>query len=677
VACWLTKAEYGYRNGQLLVTADAPPPPLVNVALASNGGVASVSSSWGSCCTAASINDGDRKTAGWNDATGGSFPDWAEVDFNGSKTISEIDVFMLQDNWSNPSNPTEAMTFGSYGLAAFDVQYWNGSTWATVPSGSVTGNNKVWRRFSFSSITTSKIKVVANASADGWSRLVEVEAWTGPSPSNVALAANGGVASVSSSWGPCCGAETLNNGDRRTSGWNDAAPANTFSDWAEVDFNGNKTIGEIDVFTCQDNWSNPSDPTETLTFSLYGLTGYEAQYWNGSNWVDVPSGSVSGNNKVWRKFSFSPITTTKVRVLTNASVDGFSRLTEVEAWSAPLPPTAQIHWLVTDQLGTPRMIFDQSGSLTVTDQNGNYVSGMTRHDYLPFGEELFAGTSGRTAAQGYSASDGVRQHFTQKERDNETGLDYFINRYYSSATGRFSSADPVPMTTQRPPDPQRLNLFAYVRNNPLVATDPNGLELDVFGEDRFVYIASLERSTGLKLQLDKHGVVSIVSKPKSLSKDAQKIAGIIESRSAGDLVKITAVENRADVLGGAFHGSGEQTIDMGDLRTEDKAGPGGFTVDSSVMHETIEAIEGRGSPCAEKNTVSPSFLGFHSTAIDAENEVRKAQGLAPRTNKGEDRSTKDSNGNTVVTFDFTTHVEVLTLEGVSGKILKAEVRKKQ
>jgi len=56
---------------------------------------------------------------------------------------------------------------------------------------------------------------------------------------------------------------------------------------------------------------------------------------------------------------------------------------------------------VSDQLGTPRMIFDQSGSLAT----------VSRHDYLPFGEELFAGTGGRTTAQGYSASDGVRQKF--------------------------------------------------------------------------------------------------------------------------------------------------------------------------------------------------------------------------------------------------------------------------
>lgn len=46
------------------------------------------------------------------------------------------------------------------------------------------------------------------------------------------------------------------------------------------------------------------------------------------------------------------------------------------------------------------------------------------HCYLPCGEDLGAG-NGRITAQGYSANDGTHQHFTQKERDNETGLDYF------------------------------------------------------------------------------------------------------------------------------------------------------------------------------------------------------------------------------------------------------------
>jgi len=62
---------------------------------------------------------------------------------------------------------------------------------------------------------------------------------------------------------------------------------------------------------------------------------------------------------------------------------------------------------------------------------------------------------------------------TQKERDLETGLDYFINRYYSSTQGRFTGADPMGGHTE---DPQTLNRYTYVRNNPGVLTDPKGLD---------------------------------------------------------------------------------------------------------------------------------------------------------------------------------------------------------
>src|SRR5438034_463160 len=91
----------------------------------------------------------------------------------------------------------------------------------------------------------------------------------------------------------------------------------------------------------------------------------------------------SNVNNVWRQFTFSAINTSKIRVLTNASPDNYSRLTEVEAWTAA-GASSSVHWMVTDQLGTPRMVFDQTGSLATT----------SRHDYLPFGEEIYAGTAG-------------------------------------------------------------------------------------------------------------------------------------------------------------------------------------------------------------------------------------------------------------------------------------------
>jgi RHS repeat-associated protein len=63
-----------------------------------------------------------------------------------------------------------------------------------------------------------------------------------------------------------------------------------------------------------------------------------------------------------------------------------------------------------------------------------------------------------------------------KERDIETGLDYFGARYFASVQGRFTSIDPVIFTSARGFDPQSLNLYSYVRNNPLKLTDPHGLD---------------------------------------------------------------------------------------------------------------------------------------------------------------------------------------------------------
>ncbi len=135
--------------------------------------------------------------------------------------------------------------------------------------------------------------------------------------------------------------------------------------------------------------------------------------------------------------------------------------------------TSEVNWLVTDHLGTPRMIFDKTGNL----------AGVKRHDYLPFGEELTANQGSRTSTLGYNAADGVRQKFTAKERDIETGLDYFEARYFSSAQGRFTSVDPVFFQKEMLIDPQRYNQYSYVRNNPLKFVDPKGEAIELMGDE--------------------------------------------------------------------------------------------------------------------------------------------------------------------------------------------------
>lgn len=128
---------------------------------------------------------------------------------------------------------------------------------------------------------------------------------------------------------------------------------------------------------------------------------------------------------------------------------------------------AQVNWLVTDHLGTPRMVLDKTGS----------VAGVSRHDYFPFGEEI-TGVGGRATVLGYSSGSIVRQKFTGKERDNETELDYFGARYYASPQGRFVSPDAFEKDSYLD-DPQSWNKYVYVRNNPLYFIDPSGQKAEV------------------------------------------------------------------------------------------------------------------------------------------------------------------------------------------------------
>jgi RHS repeat-associated protein len=80
---------------------------------------------------------------------------------------------------------------------------------------------------------------------------------------------------------------------------------------------------------------------------------------------------------------------------------------------------------------------------------------------------------------------GVPNHykFTGKERDTESGLDDFGARYYASSMGRFTSPDwsavPSPVPYGDFTNPQSLNLYSYVGNNPLSYVDSDGHDPDV------------------------------------------------------------------------------------------------------------------------------------------------------------------------------------------------------
>ena len=118
------------------------------------------------------------------------------------------------------------------------------------------------------------------------------------------------------------------------------------------------------------------------------------------------------------------------------------------------------HFHITDWLGSRRVQADYLGRVEESYQN------------LPFGE--FAPNNNTTSLGA------TEQHFTGKERDAESGNDYFEARYLGSSMGRFLSPDPVGGSLA---NPQTLNKYAYVLNNPLTNTDPTGLYACKDGKD--------------------------------------------------------------------------------------------------------------------------------------------------------------------------------------------------
>jgi RHS repeat-associated protein len=148
-----------------------------------------------------------------------------------------------------------------------------------------------------------------------------------------------------------------------------------------------------------------------------------------------------------------------------------------------------------DHLGSSRVLTDLTGNRCCDG------------DFGPYGKEVAYIT---VCTQNYK--------FTGKERDVETGNDYFGARYYRYSVGRFISVDPVAMSSAKMADPQRLNMYTYARNNPLKYIDPVGEELNLAQlsvEQRRRLIAKLQVQTGLRLKYNsKSGLLEITGQLK-------------------------------------------------------------------------------------------------------------------------------------------------------------------
>ncbi len=117
-----------------------------------------------------------------------------------------------------------------------------------------------------------------------------------------------------------------------------------------------------------------------------------------------------------------------------------------------------------------RLLYTMSGSsrtVVYHDRLGStrYTDTAGARNYYPFGEEITA-----TASDTYK--------FADTYRDSTSGLDYALNRYYSSNTGRFLTTDPYDRS-MNPANPQSLNRYVYVQNDPTNFADPSGLLMNL------------------------------------------------------------------------------------------------------------------------------------------------------------------------------------------------------
>jgi RHS repeat-associated protein len=264
---------------------------------------------------------------------------------------------------------------------------------------------------------------------------------------------------------------------------------------------GNKT-GVTASGVDQNNTTVPSDGLASLSFDS---TNTNNRMTTSSGWIyDLSGNVIRGQNAsgVWQRFEYDAAGRLK-RVL-----DDSSNEIEVYTYGATrarlikTTPTQRIYYAwggsaviaeYTEPIASSTPAYDKSyqyaGSRLVSTSRRTSSTTEATEFYHPgrLGTKLVtnhaAGTSFQQSTLPYGtampaeSSGYTNQLFTSYDRSTSTGLDYAINRTYSSGQTRFTQVDPIGMVATSIGNPQSNNLYAYVQNMPTDFVDPTGLDL--------------------------------------------------------------------------------------------------------------------------------------------------------------------------------------------------------
>ena len=265
--------------------------------------------------------------------------------------------------------------------------------------------------------------------------------------------------------------------------------------------------------------------------------------------------------------------------------------------------------------------------LDATNSQTPYTVNDDVSEYYPFG--------GERVLQSNSINS---RKFTSKERDSESGLDNFGARYNSSAMGRFMSPDPIYIEEQKMLDPQQLNLYSYVRNNPLSLTDPSGMLVDVNcqqvnAQQCAQTVTDINNREGAQFSVtrdDKTGQLNVNGDvdPTKLSGGERALYDSITNKDATGTLTVVGNDSSFDFEKST--GKGQNSLDRSDLNALNGAGDKRLSGDI-IAHAAIESYDSAkpGVSVDQAHDFAKQFFGFQLDSNGWRSNTSGARVTAP------------------------------------------------
>ncbi|MGV9377556.1 MGH1-like glycoside hydrolase domain-containing protein [Nonomuraea sp. NPDC003707] len=289
-----------------------------NLTNLASGATATASTTASGSTTAGAVDGFPINEPFWGGTTAGQ--DWYELNFGSAKTVNEARLYFKD---SRPASATYRAP------ASYDIQYYNGSAWVSVPGQAKTPSapRANYNVVQFSAVSTQRLRVLATAASGARTGLTEIKVFNRggtqqPNPTNLASSATPS-ASNTSSWESVAaindGIDPPSSNDTVNPRW--GCWPETGQQWVDLTWGSAQNLNRAEVYFFDDD--------EGIDMPA----SWKLQYWNGSAYVDVPGASAYTLTKnAYNSVTFNATSTTRLRVLLTGNGSNSVGLLEVKAY---------------------------------------------------------------------------------------------------------------------------------------------------------------------------------------------------------------------------------------------------------------------------------------------------------------------------------------------------------